>query len=165
VNAPDVFRPREGQRRILEYEGGLMGVAAVPGSGKTTTIAHLAAELLERRSRGEGPLPETGRALVVTYQAAAADTLRGRIARALAGRGLPPGGYEVRTLHSLAFGIVQTWPGHAGTDSDLRVLSDRSQEELIDRALAEWSAENRHRWEPLGPGEGGAGWEGRRSSG
>ena len=161
MNAPEVFRPREGQRRILEYEGGLMGVAAVPGSGKTTTIAHLAAELLQRRSRGEGPLPETGRVLVVTYQAAAADALRGRIARALAGRRLPPGGYEVRTLHSLAFGIVQTWPGHAGTDSDLRVLSDRSQEELIDRALAEWSAENRHRWEPLAPGEGGAGWEGR----
>ena len=159
MNAPEVFRPREGQRRILEYEGGRMGVAAVPGSGKTTTIAHLAAQLLERRSRGEGPLPETGRVLVVTYQAAAADTLRGRIARALAGRRLPPAGYEVRTLHSLAFGIVQTWPGHAGTDSDLRVLTDRSQGELIDRALAEWSAENRHRWERLAPGEGGAGWE------
>ena len=62
MNAPDVFRPREGQRRILEYGGGLMGVAAVPGSGKTTTIAHLAAELLERRSRGEGPLPLITRA-------------------------------------------------------------------------------------------------------
>ena len=81
MNPPEVFRPREGQRRILAYEGGLMGVAAVPGSGKTTTIAHLAAELLEGRSRGEGPLPETGRVLVVTYQAAAADALRGRIAR------------------------------------------------------------------------------------
>ena len=161
MNAPEAFRPREGQRRILAYEGGLMGVAAVPGSGKTTTIAHLAAELLQGRSRGEGPLPETGRVLVVTYQAAAADALRGRIARALAGRRLPPAGYEVRTLHSLAFGIVQTWPGHAGADSDLRVLNDRSQEELIDRALVEWSLENRRRWESLAPGEGGAGWEGR----
>ena len=164
MNASDIFRPREGQQQILEYEGGLMGVAAVPGSGKTTTIAQLAAELLERRGRGEGPLSETGRVLVVTYQAAAADALRGRIARALASRRLVSAGYEVRTLHSLAFGIVQTWPGHAGTDSELRVLDERSQVELIDRALREWSVENRHRWEPLAPGEGGrpdAGWEER----
>ena len=153
MNGAEDFRPRPGQRRILEYEGGLLGVAAVPGSGKTTTIAHLAAELLHRRSRGLGPLTAAGRVLVVTYQAAAADALRGRIARALAGRRLPPAGYEVRTLHSLAFGIVQTWPGHAGTDSDFRVLDERSQQELIDRALGEWSAGNRHRWEPLAPGE------------
>lgn len=163
MNALEVFRPREGQKQILEYEGGLMGVAAVPGSGKTTTIAHLAAELLERRGRGAGPLPETGRVLVVTYQAAAADALRGRIARALASRRLVAAGYEVRTLHSLAFGIVQTWAGHAGTDSELRVLDERSQVELVDRALREWSVENRHRWESLAPGEGrpDAGWEER----
>ena len=48
------FRPRAGQREILEYEGGRMGVAAVPGSGKTATIAALTSRLLEQRVDGKG---------------------------------------------------------------------------------------------------------------
>jgi DNA helicase-2/ATP-dependent DNA helicase PcrA len=40
------FRPE--QQAIVEgYEGGLLGIAAVPGSGKTFTLAHLAARLVE----------------------------------------------------------------------------------------------------------------------
>ena len=40
------FRPRPGQTEILAYQGGLMGVSAVPGSGKTATIAALTALML-----------------------------------------------------------------------------------------------------------------------
>ncbi len=41
-----LFRP--GQHEILNYRGGKVGVSAVPGSGKTFTLSHLAARLVER---------------------------------------------------------------------------------------------------------------------
>jgi DNA helicase-2/ATP-dependent DNA helicase PcrA len=37
------FTPRAGQREVLDYDGGKMGISAVPGSGKTRTLAELAA--------------------------------------------------------------------------------------------------------------------------
>ena len=33
------FTPREEQQQILSYKGGTMGISAVPGSGKTFTLA------------------------------------------------------------------------------------------------------------------------------
>ena len=42
-----MFIPRPMQERILEYQEGLMGVAAVPGSGKTQTLSYLAAKLMK----------------------------------------------------------------------------------------------------------------------
>ncbi|MEE2657821.1 MAG: ATP-dependent helicase [Candidatus Latescibacterota bacterium] len=149
------FQPRRGQREIMQYRGGRMGVAAVPGSGKTTTITVLAAELLQLRARGEGPLAPNGEVLIVTYQNAAVDTLRSRIAQELMNRGLPRTGYDIRTLHSLSYGIVQTYPGHAGTTADFRVLDDRRQRELVDRAVLEWNADNTAIWGRLAPGDSG----------
>ena len=148
------FRPRAGQREILDYEGGRLGVAAVPGSGKTATIAALTSRLLEQRVHGDGPLGRRGRVLVVTYQNAAVDTLRGRIAARLRERGLPATGYDVRTLHSLSFGLVQAYPGHVGTTTDFRVLDDAATNALIDKAVADWNRANVPVWGRLAPGEG-----------
>ncbi|MBT3345114.1 MAG: ATP-dependent helicase [Gemmatimonadetes bacterium] len=148
------FRPRAGQREILAYEGGRLGVAAVPGSGKTATIAALTARLLEQRVHGEGPLGRRGRVLVVTYQNAAVDTLRGRIGARLRERGLPATGYDVRTLHSLSFGLVRAYPGHVGTTTDFRVLDESSTNGFIDRAVGDWNRVNVPVWGRLAPGEG-----------
>ena len=41
------FIPRKAQAEILTYESGTLGVSAVPGSGKTHTLAMLAAKLAE----------------------------------------------------------------------------------------------------------------------
>ncbi len=154
TNESTQFRPRAGQREILAYQGGRLGVAAVPGSGKTATIAALTSRLLEQRVRGEGPLGRRGRVLVVTYQNAAVDTLRGRIATRLRERGLPAAGYDVRTLHSLSFGLVQTYPGHVGTTTDFRVLDEAATNAFIDRAVGDWSRANVPTWGRLAPGEG-----------
>ena len=158
------FRPRAGQREILEYEGGRMGVAAVPGSGKTATIAALTSRLLEQRVDGKGPLGRRGRVLVVTYQNAAVDTLRGRIGARLRERGLPATGFDVRTLHSLSFGLVQAYPGHVGTTTDFRVLDEASANAFVDRSVADWSRAHVSTWGRLAPGEGNVydeRWEGQ----
>ena len=120
------FQPREGQRQILEYQGGMMGVSAVPGSGKTATIVALAARLIAE-GRTEG-----GQVLIVTYQNV---------------------GYDVRTLHSLSYGIIQANPGLVGTTKEFTVLDERSSGDLLDKAVRIWNTENKVVWGRLGPGD------------
>lgn len=139
------FRPRPAQEKILEYRGGLMGISAVPGSGKTITIAVLAAQLIAQG------LPEGGQVLVVTYQNSAVDNVRARIASELKVRGLLQIGYDVRTLHSLAYGIIQANPGLAGTTPDFNVLDERASSHLLGRATRIWNNQNRQLWEKLLP--------------
>ena len=57
-----IFRPEQADI-ILNYSGGQIGVAAVPGSGKTFTLAHLAARLIHDR-RVESNRQEV---LIVTF--------------------------------------------------------------------------------------------------
>ena len=85
------FKPRPGQQQIMTYAGGLMGVSAVPGSGKTATIANLAARLVREGAVG------TGSVLIVTYQNAAVDAIKTRIRSELGHVNRPSGGYDVRT--------------------------------------------------------------------
>ena len=141
------FRPREGQRQILEYQGGMMGVSAVPGSGKTATIVALASRLI-----AEGHT-EGGQVLIVTYQNTAVDNVRSRIRERLEQMRLLQVGYDVRTLHSLSYSIVQANPGLVGTTSEFTVLDERSSSDLLDKAVRIWNAENKAIWGRLGPGD------------
>jgi len=141
------FKPREAQRQILEYRGGLMGVSAVPGSGKTATIAALAARLIAR------PLPAGGKVLVVTYQNSAVDNVRARIREELDALGLVQTGYDVRTLHSLSYGIVRPHPGLAGAAAEFDVLDERASADLLDKAVRLWNEQNPQVWGGLAPGE------------
>lgn len=115
---------RPEQRDILEYRGGKLAVSAVPGSGKTFTLALLATTLLRTRS-----VTSSGEILVVTFTNSAVDNIRGRIRAMLADQGLPDAGYRVYTLHGLASSIVKERPDLAGTSPDFRIddeLSGRS---------------------------------------
>ena len=44
-----MFKPRPAQEAILTYTEGTMGIAAVPGSGKTWTLSQLSAQLITAR--------------------------------------------------------------------------------------------------------------------
>ena len=136
---------RASQQQILAYDGGPMGVSAVPGSGKTFTIAQLAARLIAEGRAGRGQV------LVVTYQNAAVDNVKARIARFLDERGLVQTGYDVRTLHSLAYSIVQRYPGPAGTGAELNVLDAQVQGRLLERAVERWNRQHEDVWRALRP--------------
>jgi len=138
-----MFRPRPAQSEVLAYEGGFLAVSAVHGSGKTVTLAALAARLLARG------LPEESAVLVVTYMNSAVDNLAHAIARRLEEEGIRRGRYEVRTLHSLSREIVLEQPGLAGVVPDFPVLDERTSQALLERALERWLEEHPWIWEVL----------------
>lgn len=133
---------RKSQRDVLKYEGGLMGIAAVPGSGKTFTLSHLAARLVERLS--EQKQTSEQEVLVVTFSNSAVNTFKQRIARILQQerRLLPYVGYRVRTLHGLAHDIVRERPALVGLAEDFQIVDDRiafaMKRDAVSTYLVEW---------------------------
>ncbi len=132
----DEIKLRESQKDVLAYSGGKMGVAAVPGSGKTFTLSRLAAILVERLI--EADLADEQEVLIVTFTNPAVNAFRSRIAKQLQReRGLLPYiGYRVRTLHGLAHDIVRMRPGLVGLAEGFEIADERITRGII-RDLAE----------------------------
>ena len=127
------FIPRPGQRKVLEYEGGKMGISAVPGSGKTRTLAELAAKLIAERIQGDQQV------LIVTLVNSAVDNFRSRINQSIERIGLLPGyGYRVRTLHGLSHDIVRERPGLVGLSDDFGIIDEREASAVRDDAVEAW---------------------------
>jgi DNA helicase-2/ATP-dependent DNA helicase PcrA len=129
----DEVRLRPAQAEILTYQGGPMGVSAVPGSGKTYTLSRLAAQLVARlaeQANQPGPTDER-EVLIVTFTNSAVANFRSRIANFVRQMNLLPGvGYRVRTLHGLAHDIVRERPGLVGLSESFDILDDRTATEI-----------------------------------
>jgi DNA helicase-2/ATP-dependent DNA helicase PcrA len=127
------YRPE--QRKIIEgYTGGKMGIAAVPGSGKTFTLSQLAARLVEQlAAQGLTNSIDRQEVLVVTFTNTAVNSFRSRIAETLQReRGLLPYvGYRVRTLHGLAHDIVRERPSLVGLAEDFQIVDERVSVQII----------------------------------
>ncbi|MEA4811991.1 MAG: ATP-dependent helicase [Anaerolineaceae bacterium] len=118
---------RESQARILEYSSGRMGIAAVPGSGKTWTLSQLAAKLIMTTD-----LEDDQEILVVTFTNSAAENFSSRIGRLLRERGLIEGfGYRVRTLHGLANDIIHVRPELAGLPNDFAIIDAAESSQIL----------------------------------
>jgi DNA helicase-2/ATP-dependent DNA helicase PcrA len=125
---------RSNQADILNYTHGRMGIAAVPGSGKTWTLSLLGAEIIQR-----GLLSEDQEVLVVTLVNSAVDNFYQRLSSFVQGRGLLPNlGYRVRTLHGLAYDILRERPALAGLADDFQIVDEREAQEVRGRAVRAW---------------------------
>lgn len=132
------FIPRPKQQEILAYTGGKMGVAAVPGSGKTETLSQLAAQIINR-----GLLDSRQEVLIVTLVNSAVDSFYQRVSKLVKAQGLLPHvGYRVRTLHGLAHDIVRERPALVGLADDFQIVDERAAEEVLDEAAAAWLRSN-----------------------
>jgi DNA helicase II / ATP-dependent DNA helicase PcrA len=140
-----MFQLRPAQEAILAYQNGRMAVSAVPGSGKTFTLALLAAQLI---AGGRVDPDANQQVLIVTYLNASVDTFRARTRQQLEALGLPPErGYDVRTLHSLALEIVRAAAGGLG-DSRVEplVLDEGQSSHFLARAVDGWIEEYPDLW-------------------
>ena len=124
---------RPAQEKILRYKGGRLGVSAVPGSGKTYTLSRLAAKLVQKLA-SSGPMDDR-EVLVVTLTNAAVENFRARINQFIQSGRLLPGGFRVRTLHSLAHDIVRERPGLVGLGEDFSIVDERSGQEIKRQAV------------------------------
>jgi len=110
-----------------------MGISAVPGSGKTRTLAELAARLVAER------IDDDQQVLIVTLVNSAVDNFRSQINESVKSLGLLPNyGYRVRTLHSLAHDIVRERPGLVGLSDDFGIIDEREAEAVSDDAVDAW---------------------------
>ncbi|HLA42515.1 MAG TPA: UvrD-helicase domain-containing protein, partial [Aggregatilineales bacterium] len=134
---------RESQRKVIEeYNGGLMGISAVPGSGKTFTLSHLAARLVEKVIAGGNDEQEV---LIVTFSNSGVNSFKKRIADILERERklLPYVGYRVRTLHGLAHDIVRERPALVGLADDFQIVDERIAaailQDVVNAHLSEFS--------------------------
>ena len=128
------FSPRPKQQEVLDYPGGRMGVAAVPGSGKTWTLSRLAAAIV-----ASGELADDQEVLVVTLVNSAVDNFYQRVSAFIEDSGLLPHlNYRVRTLHGLAHDIVRERPELVGLSEDFQIVDEREADDIASQASRVW---------------------------
>ena len=129
---------RTSQKEILSYRGGMMGIAAVPGSGKTWTLSLLTSEIIAR-----GGLLDDQEVLVVTLVNSAVDNFYHRIGEFVREYNLIPNlGYRVRTLHGLAHDIVRERPDLVGLSDDFQIIADRETDAIRREVARSWIQSN-----------------------
>jgi len=109
-----------------------MGVSAVPGSGKTTTLSALAAKLVREVQLGRGQ-----QVLVVTL----VNSARGKFdqqVRGFLGENNLGTLYRVRTLHGLANDIVSDRPSLVGLGDDFQIIDEFESREIVKEAITAW---------------------------
>lgn len=134
---------RPEQEAIIAYRGGLLGVSAVPGSGKTFTLSLLAAELI---ASGLIDFDAGQEILIVTYLNTSVDTFRARVRHQLERRDLPQTGFDVRTLHSLALEIVTTATGGTVSGELIGVSDEVQTSNYLSRAFNRWIEDHPEEW-------------------
>ena len=135
------YRLRGQQAEIMGYDGGRLGVSAVPGSGKTLTLALLAARLII-----EGRIGQESEVLVVTVQNSAVANISQRIRMILREQGSFPAGFRVCTLHKLASDIVRLRHDLAGVEEGFAIVDSSESARMMHNAADAWIAGNRIEW-------------------
>jgi DNA helicase-2/ATP-dependent DNA helicase PcrA len=129
-----MFKLRLKQQEILTYTHGKMGISAVPGSGKTSTLSFLTADLLKRHI-----LEDDQEILIVTLVNSAVNNFYNRVGSFVHARGLLPNiGYRVRTLHGLAHDIVRERPELLGLDTKFQIIDEREAVSIRDDIAQAW---------------------------
>jgi DNA helicase II / ATP-dependent DNA helicase PcrA len=133
-----MFTPRPMQQKVVEFRKGKMGIAAVPGSGKTQTLSYLAASLIR-----DGCVKDNQEILIVTLVRSAVENFSTRIEGFIRQNGLLPGfGYRVRTLHGLAHDIVRERPDLAGLSEQFQILDESEAERIMEGAAQVWTKQH-----------------------
>ena len=129
------FTPRPSQQQILRYTGGRLGIAAVPGAGKTHILSALAAKLIQ-----EGRLGDGQELLIVTLVNSAVDNFETRIKRFFDNPIQVLYKYRVRTLHGLAHDIVREKPSKVGLEERFSIIDEREAGFIRRESVNAWLA-------------------------
>ena len=137
------FTPRPSQQNILRYDGGRLGIAAVPGAGKTHILSALAAQIIQ-----SGALGDDQEVLIVTLVNSAVDNFESRIQRFFGETQAERDRYavvykykyRVRTLHGLAHDIVREKPARVGLEERFSIIDEREAGFIRRESVNAWLA-------------------------
>lgn len=132
---PVNFTPRPSQQNILRYDGGWLGIAAVPGAGKTHILSALAAQIIQ-----SGALSDDQEVLIVTLVNSAVDNFEARIKRFFDNPLQALYKYRVRTLHGLAHDIVREKPARVGLEERFSIIDEREAGFIRRESVNAWLA-------------------------
>ncbi|HET9868860.1 MAG TPA: ATP-dependent helicase, partial [Nitrospira sp.] len=135
----NTFIPRPSQEQILRYRGGRLGIAAVPGAGKTQILSALAAQII-----ASGALADDQEVLIVTLVNSAVDNFESRVKRFFDNPLQALYRYRVRTLHGLAHDIVREKPGRVGLDERFGIIDEREADFIRREAVKAWMSVHAH---------------------
>jgi DNA helicase-2/ATP-dependent DNA helicase PcrA len=127
------FSPRPSQQNILRYTGGRLGIAAVPGAGKTHILSALAAQIIH-----ENQLQDGQEVLIVTLVNSAVDNFENRIKGFFENPVQALYKYRVRTLHGLAHDIVREKPASVGLENQFSIIDEREADFIRRESVNAW---------------------------
>jgi DNA helicase-2/ATP-dependent DNA helicase PcrA len=131
------FTPRPSQQNILRYTGGRLGIAAVPGAGKTHILSALAAQIIQ-----SGVLQDDQEVLIVTLVNSAVDNFEARIKKFFDNPIQALYKYRVRTLHGLAHDVVREKPARVGLEERFSIIDEREAGFIRRESVNAWLANN-----------------------
>ncbi len=144
---------RSQQQVMADWQGGEMAVSAVPGAGKSTGMAVLAAIAIAKHH-----LNRQHQLIIVTFTRSAALNIRQKIVANLQKLHLPHSAFITNTLHGLAFSIASSHRELAGFSvDDTQIISESQKTRLIRQAVTDWIRANPKEYERL--------WQGRSFDG
>lgn len=136
---------RTGQRDLADWQGGKMAISAVPGAGKSHSLAVAAAIAIARHQ-----LHARKQLIIVTYTRSAAASIKTKIRARLKELQLPLNGFSVQTLHGLALQLATRNPNLSGLNLEASTLIIPSPSHSIIRTSVErWMASEPIRYQKL----------------
>ncbi|WP_373541014.1 ATP-dependent helicase [Chamaesiphon sp.] len=136
---------RQGQRTLADWQSGQLAVSAVPGAGKSYSMAVAAAIAIAREQ-----LHQRHQLIIVTLTRSAAANIKDKIRACLKELGLPPIGYGVNTIHSLALSIATKHPDLSRLDlTDRTLVMPTVNHKLIEDTVQNWLSQNPHSYRCL----------------
>ncbi|EAZ89854.1 ATP-dependent helicase [Crocosphaera chwakensis] len=139
----DSLRP--GQQQLATWEGGKMAISAVPGAGKSHSLAVAAAMIIARYQ-----LHPRKQLIIVTYTRSAAAGIKAKIKERLKELKIPQTGFMVQTLHGLALNIATRHPELSQLNLETStVIIPTPSHRVIRRAVENWISRNPQRYQLL----------------
>jgi DNA helicase II / ATP-dependent DNA helicase PcrA len=148
---------RLGQQTLADWSSGPLAVSAVPGAGKSHSMAVAAAITIARER-----LHQRRQLIIVTLTRSAAANIKDKIRACLKELGLPPIGYSVNTIHSLALSIASRHPelskldltvGGASPKEGRTLVMPSTNHKLIEDTVQNWLGQNPDHYRRLLAGE------------
>lgn len=134
---------RSSQRPLANWSGGEMAVSAVPGAGKSHSLAVAAAIAIAQHQ-----LHAQEQLLIVTFTRSAAAAIKSKIRQRLQQLDLPGVGFTVQTLHGVALNIALRHPEISNLDLDNQaIVTPRRSHHLIRNAVEQWRQQNPHAYQ------------------